>query len=64
MEIKEVKQTIIEASEGHILTNGNSYGKVVALGSTDSADNWHEITIEEYNEIVAETENADIPIEE
>lgn len=63
MEIKEVKQTIIEASEGHILTNGHSYGKVVALGSTDSADNWYEITEEEYNKIEAE-QTEDMLIEE
>lgn len=63
MEIKEVKQTIIEASEGHILTNGKSFGKVVALGSTDSADNWYEITEEEYNKIEAE-QTEDVLVEE
>ncbi len=63
MEIKEVKQTIIEASEGHILTNGKAFGKVVALGSTDSADNWHEITIEEYDKIETE-QTGDMLIEE
>ena len=57
MEIKEIKVTIIEASEGHILTNGSAYGKVVSLGVGDSAENWHEITVEEYEEILAEEEN-------
>jgi hypothetical protein len=63
MEIKEIKTIMLEASEGHILTNGKSYGKVVALGSTDSADNWYEITLEEYNEIEAE-QTEDMLIEE
>lgn len=51
MEIK----TII-ASEGMILTNGSAYGRRIALGSLDSAENWHEITIEEYERILAEQE--------
>ena len=39
------------ASEGMILTNGKTYGTEVYLGTGDSAENWHEITEEEYNEI-------------
>lgn len=39
------------ATEGMILTNGQAYGKEVFLSNTDSADNWHEITEEEYEEI-------------
>lgn len=42
MEIK----TII-ASEGMILTNGSAYGRRIALGSLDSAENWHEVPISE-----------------
>lgn len=51
MEIKEIKQTLLEASEGKILTNGTSYGKVVALGVGDKAENWYEIPIEEYEKL-------------
>jgi hypothetical protein len=40
------------ADEGKILTNGEIYGKVIALGNGDSADNYYEITEEEYNEIM------------
>lgn len=54
MEIKEIKQTLIEASEGKILTNGTSYGKVVALGVGDKAENWYEIDLEEYEKILEE----------
>ena len=45
---------IITASEGMILTNGSAYGRRIALGSLDSAENWHEITIEEYERIMKE----------
>lgn len=49
MQIKETSVTIrkIVASEGHILTNGNTYGKTVYLGVNDNPDSWAEIT-EEY----------------
>ena len=59
MEIKEIKQTLLEASEGKILTNGNAYGKIVALGAGDKAENWYEITTEEYEKIL-EKESAEV----
>jgi hypothetical protein len=46
------------ASEGMILTNGETYGTEVYLGSGDSPDNWREITDEEYNEIQKELEEG------
>ena len=42
----------LTASAGHILTNGDVYGKEVYLGVNDSAGNWHEITDDAYNDIV------------
>ena len=39
------------ASEDMVFTNGEAYGKEIYLGKFDSADNWHEITDEEYAEI-------------
>jgi hypothetical protein len=59
MEIKEIKQTLLEASEGKILTNGTAYGKVVALGAGDKAENWYEIPIEEYEAALAEEETVE-----
>ena len=47
----------LTASEGHTLTNGEAYGKEIYLGKNDHADNWHEITDEEYATIVAEEES-------
>ncbi len=39
---------LIKASEGMMLTNGTVYALEVDLGDWDSADNWQEITLEEY----------------
>lgn len=41
------KVTVLKAEENMILTNGESFGKVVYLGKNDSSDNWQEITDEE-----------------
>lgn len=57
MQIKEITQIILEASEGHILTNGETYGRTVCLGKNDSTFNWHEITEEEYQCIIKEQMN-------
>ena len=49
----------LKATEGMILTNGETYGRVVYLGSGDRPDHWWEITEEEYQkrmEAEAETE--------
>ena len=50
------KETItrlkLTAAEGHTLTNGEICGKEIYLGSNDKPENWHEITDEEYAEIL------------
>ena len=48
----------LTATEGHVLTNGEVYGKEIYLGRFDSAENWHEITDEECAEIVAKQEQG------
>lgn len=53
-QIIELKKLI--ASEGTILTNGSAYGTEVYLGKNDSAENWREISLEEYEEIKAEVQ--------
>ena len=60
MEIKEIKQTLLEASEGKILTNGTAYGKVVALGVGDKSENWYEIDLEEYEKLFEEAPEGEI----
>ena len=47
---------IITASEGMIFTNGEIYGRRIALGDWDSEDNYHEIPIEEYERMIEEQE--------
>lgn len=34
---------VLTASEGMVLTNGETYSTKVYLGINDSPDNWHEI---------------------
>lgn len=50
---------ILKARKGYIYTDGITYGHTITLGTCDSAENWHEITEEEYNRIIEqETEGA------
>lgn len=49
-----IEGNIITASEGMVLTNGENFATVVRLGDWDSADNWHEVTVEEYEAKMAE----------
>jgi hypothetical protein len=51
-----IQITKLTASKGHVLTNGEAYGKEIYLGKFDSAENWHEITDAEYAEILQELE--------
>ena len=59
MKITTIELKKITAGEGMVLTNGEAYSSVggeVYLGKNDSADNWYEITEEEYKAIIAENE--------
>ena len=51
-----IQITKLTASNGHVLTNGEAYGKEIYLGKFDTPDNWHEITDAEYAEILKEQE--------
>ena len=46
----------IEATEGKILTNGEIYGKQIYLAEGVNADNFYEIPIEEYEEMMESPE--------
>ena len=48
----------LTAAEGMTLTNGEVYSKEIYLGCNDSADNWHEITDEEAEQLQAEAEKV------
>lgn len=56
MKIEEITRTILTASEGHIITNGETYGRVIVLAVGMSAEGYHEITEDEYQAILAERE--------
>lgn len=43
MEIKTITRIKLTADAGMVLTNGETYGKEVYLGTGDSAENWREI---------------------
>ena len=45
-------RSYIEAKDGYILTNGEIYGAVIFLAEGIDASTFHEITLEEYNQIV------------
>ena len=43
---------VLYADKGKVLTDGEVYGKIVYLAEDRSADEFHEITEEEYNKIL------------
>ena len=53
-----MERTILTANEGMVLTDGHVYGKTIFLAEGASADDWHEITEEEYRAIM-ESEDAE-----
>lgn len=59
MEKTTIEIIKLTPSEGMVLTNGETYSRdFVHVGRNDSVDNWHEITIEEYEKIVKEQEET------
>ena len=56
MKSVNITRVVLIADEGKVLTNGETYAKSIALGDWDSANNYHEITVEEYAKIMAERE--------
>ena len=51
-----ISVTKLTASEGHILTDGENYGRIVFPASGDEGEKWYEITEEEYQKILEEKE--------
>jgi hypothetical protein len=49
-----MERTVIKASEGMILTNGEIFGREIYLAEGMDADAFTEITEEQYAEIMAE----------
>jgi hypothetical protein len=57
MKQETITRIKLTANDGYILTNGEVYGKEIYLGVNDSPDNWHEITDEEYAEVLKAEES-------
>lgn len=49
------------ASEGMVLTDGENYGREVFLAVDGDQSKWHEITQEEYDELMGEQEKESEP---
>ena len=52
---------IIYADEGKVLTNGEIYGKIIYLADGANVEDYHEITDEEYSEIMRAQEESNRP---
>ena len=63
MKTEIITRTKLTASEGHILTNGTVYGRIILLPS-GAVNDYHEITEGEYEEILAEQEQKNGIVEE
>jgi hypothetical protein len=51
MKKETITRVKLTAADDMVFTNGKAYGKVVYISVSDSAENWHEITKTEYEEI-------------
>ena len=56
MKKEPITRIKLTAAEGMTLTNGETFGKEVYLGSGDKPENWHEITEAEADAIQKEKE--------
>ena len=58
MTTETITRIKLTASEGMVLTDGESYGKEVFLAEGADADEWHEITQTEYEKILEEQDGV------
>ena len=52
-------RTILTASEGMMLTDGEIYGSKIFLAEGRSAEEFYEIPLEEYEKLMEQEEQAD-----
>ena len=58
------ERIILTADEGYVYTDGKIYGSVIYLAEGVSADNFTQITLEEYNDIMNAPEEELATIED
>lgn len=58
MKKETIKQVILTADTGKVLTNGETYATTVVLPASADITIWQEITEEEYNAITANESGA------
>lgn len=56
MQTETIKTTVLKADEGKILTDGEIYGRTIYLAKGRTADEFHEVTEAEYEEIQKQDE--------
>lgn len=54
------QRTVLYAEEGKVLTNGKEYGTVIYLAEGVRAYTYHEITQEEYEQLLAQEEEKSL----
>lgn len=60
MEIGTITTTVLTASDGFILTDGEVYGRVIYLGKGRKPDEFREISEAEYQEILRRQEEVNV----
>ena len=64
MENKNNELRPLRPSSGTVLTNGIAYSETeIYLGVNDDPANWHEITKEEYEKILAEQAEREVDLQ-
>ena len=58
MELTTIELRKLTAAENMILTDGESWGKEIYLGKNDKAENWREVSDEEYASAMEKIEAA------
>ena len=56
MQTETIKTTVLKSDNGKILTDGTIYGRTIYLAKGRTADEFHEITESEYEEVQKQNE--------
>lgn len=59
MKTETITRVKLTAEKGMVLTNGEIFGREVYLSIADKAENYHEITEAEYEELMKQENNPE-----